>query len=122
MEKYETIARFAEWLALPLAYFFLLVLFLFFVVRPFFSYLFNWNRINALKILQEAEKKTETDQKSDAAWPEPGGEEVDEAAGSPLPDRRDEQQLMSKLAESDPEKAGNLVKQWLRKDQQTSIK
>jgi len=117
MEKYETIARFAEWLALPLACFILLILFLFFVVRPFFSYLFNWDRINALKILQEAEKKTEIDRKSDAAGPEQGGAEDDEAAGSPLPDRRDEQQLMSKLAKSDPEKAGSLVKQWLRKDQ-----
>ncbi|MBU0909411.1 MAG: hypothetical protein KKA54_00925 [Proteobacteria bacterium] len=117
MENYETIVRFAEWLALPLAYFVLLILFLFFVVRPFFSYLFNWNRINALKTLQEARNEKEIDRKPDAAWGEQVGAEDDESFDPPSPESRNEQLLMSKLAESDPEKAGSLVKQWLRKDQ-----
>jgi len=118
MEKFETIARVAEWLALPLVYFILLVLFLFFVVRPFFSYLFNWNRINALRTLQKArEKMAMTEQPDTAALDEQGEAGDDESAEFLHPGNSDEQQLMSRLAESDPEKAGSLVKQWLRKDQ-----
>ncbi|MBU4262595.1 MAG: hypothetical protein KKC76_12125 [Proteobacteria bacterium] len=117
MENYETIVRFAEWLALPLAYFILLILFLFFIVRPFFSYLFNWNRIKVNEILQEAQKEKEIDRKPDAAWPEQGEAEEDESFAPPSPDSRDEQELMSRLAKSDPERAGSLVKKWLRKDQ-----
>jgi flagellar biosynthesis/type III secretory pathway M-ring protein FliF/YscJ len=116
MEKFETIARIAEWLALPLSYFILLVLFLFFIVRPFFSHIFNLDRINALRILQKAQKEMEMAQQADAARDEQGAAGDDQAA-EPVPGNRDEQQLMSRLAESDPEKAGSLVKQWLRKDQ-----
>jgi len=117
MEKFETIARIAEWLALPLTYFILLVLFLFFVVRPFFTYLFNWNRINALRTLQEAHKKKEMTRQPDTDGDEQGAAEDEEPAEFLHPGTGDEQQLMGRLAESDPEKAGTLVKQWLRKDQ-----
>lgn len=116
MEKFEEIARIAEWLALPLVYFILLVLFLFFVVRPFFAHIFNADRINALRTLQEAGKEMEMAQQTDTARDEQGAAGDDQPA-EPAPGNRDEQQLMSRLAESDPEKAGSLVKQWLRKDQ-----
>ncbi|RJX29623.1 MAG: hypothetical protein C4531_10310 [Desulfurivibrio sp.] len=120
MEKFDTIARIAEWLALPLTYLILLVLFLFFMVRPFFSYLFNWNRIHALKTLQEAQQKKEEAQRAAAAREEQAAAEEDESFVPPPPDRGDERRIMNKLAESDPEKAGDLVKQWLRKDQRES--
>lgn len=116
MEKFEEIARISEWLALPFVYFILLILFLFFVVRPFFSYLFNWDRINAVRSLREARKEMKMAQQTDAA-PDDLGAAADDQPVEPLPGNRDEQQLMSRLAGSDPEKAGGLVKQWLRKDQ-----
>ena len=115
MDKFDTIVRFAEWLAMPLVYFVLLMLFLFFVVRPFFSYLFSWNRINAIKTLQEIEQEKEAQEEAEAALAEP--EEDDDSFVPPPPGSQEEQQMMSKLAKSNPEKAGTLVKQWLQKDQ-----
>ncbi|MCJ7601537.1 MAG: hypothetical protein MUO63_08555 [Desulfobulbaceae bacterium] len=116
MEKLERITQIAEWLVSPLSYFILLVLFLFFVVRPFFPYLFNWDRIIAIRTLQKAQKEMQMSQQADAVRDEQG-EAGDDQAPESVPGNRDEQQLMSRLAESDPEKAGSLVKQWLRKDQ-----
>lgn len=118
MDKFETIARIADWLALPLAYFILLLLFLLFVVRPFFSYLFDWNRINALNILQGQRNEEETTRKADS--PPDLQETVEENEFIPTPpsEIKDSRQGMSNLAASDPEKAGNLVRQWLRKDRE----
>lgn len=86
MEKLEVLARIAEWLALPLTYFILLVLFLFFIVRPFFSHLFNWDRIMAVRALQETRKKMEMPQQADAT-----GDEQGAAGDEPVPGNRDDQ-------------------------------
>lgn len=115
MDKLETIARFAEWCAFPLAIFIMLVLFLFFVVRPFFAYLFDWNRIYALRVLREQERAVQEVKKTDLP-PKLNKAEEEEFVPPPPSQTKDRRYVMSKLAASDPEKAGNLVKQWLRTD------
>ena len=114
MDNFETIVQIADWIAFPLAYFILLLLFLFFIVRPFFAYLFDWNRINALSILQEQQKEKEKVETTDSPPDFHGSEEE----AMPPPPSRDKgaQQVMSKLAVNDPENAGSLVRQWLKKD------
>ncbi len=115
MDTLETIARFADWLAFPLVYFILLLLFLFFVVRPFFSYLFDWNRIHVLGVLRKRERELQEAKETDFSLGLKQPEEVG-VVPPPLSQTKDRRYVMSKLAAGDPEKAGNLVKRWLRKD------
>ena len=112
MDNYDRLARLVDWLALPTACFILLLLFLFFVVRPFFAYLFNPDRIKALKKVRAAQKKTE-EAVAATVDNEDAGEEVQFANPSGL---REDLQQMSKMADSNPDRAGALIKQWLKKD------
>lgn len=113
MEFVDTIAAIIQWAALPLTYLALLLLFLIFVVRPFFAYLFNPERFKTMRLLEEARKHQEKHKQ------EPQEDMLEEDAGEELlPDNmQDRKKKIAKLAESDPEKAGQLVKQWLKKDE-----
>jgi len=112
MDNYDRLARLVDWLAWPTACFILLLLFLFFVVRPFFAYLFNPDRIKALKKVRAAQKKKE-EAVAATVDNEDAGEEVQFA--NP-PGLREDLQQMSKMADSNPDRAGALIKQWLKKD------
>ena len=112
METADTITKIIEWLALPLTYCILLIIFFVFIVRPFFSFLFNHERLSAKKAVQDARRKMEemaaeqSEQERD--------EEIQDSEPETLSPARKDQQMISKLAESDPEKAGDLVKHWLK--------
>lgn len=112
MDNYDRLARLVDWLALPTACFILLLLFLFFVVRPFFAYLFNLDRIKALKKLRAAQKKSE----EEAAATVDNEEAAEEFQFANPPGIREDLQQMGKMAGSDPDKAGALIKEWLKKD------
>ncbi|MBI5559488.1 MAG: hypothetical protein HY885_17840 [Deltaproteobacteria bacterium] len=116
MDKIDRIAHILEWFALPLTYLILLFLFLFFVVRPFFSHLFNFDRIKAARKAEEeaAKARENTEELPDNAESPADTGGFDKFTRSPR--MTDDRQNISKLAESDPERAGNLVKQWIKKD------
>ena len=112
MDDYDRLAHLIDWLALPAACFILLLLFLFFVVRPFFAYLFNPDRIKALKKVRAAQIKRE---EAAAATVENEAAEEEFQFTNP-PGIREDLQQMSKMADSNPDRAGALIKQWLKKD------
>ena len=114
MENIENIIKFAEWLALPVTYLVLIILFFAFVVRPFFTYLFSHERLKAQKILQESEEE-EIDDNDIPDVHEDDGIYVDLGKKA---DKNLDQETLNKLAEGNPEKAGDLVKHWLKKDEQ----
>jgi flagellar M-ring protein FliF len=110
MDNFDTIVEIAEWLAMPITYLFLAFLFLLFVVRPFFAYLFSHDRIKNEKTIEEAKRKMdEIDQTLDGDDTVPFDSDFSRGNLS-------DADKMGKLAQSDPEKAGDLVKEWLKKD------
>lgn len=111
MENFDKYVEIAEWLALPLTYFILIVLFLFFVVRPFFAYLFDVERVKMNMDEKEEEGSEFPEEFYDTELPD-----SDEVMAKPSGVNEDRQKI-NKLAESDPAKAGDLVKQWLKKDE-----
>ena len=84
------------------------ILFLFFVIRPFFALLFSRERLEARRALKEAEKEAETKKVTD---------EKQEEFTKSVVSQEAVREKISKLAESEPERAGDLVKQWLKEDQ-----
>jgi flagellar biosynthesis/type III secretory pathway M-ring protein FliF/YscJ len=113
MDNYDRFIRLVDWLALPVACLILLVLFLFFVVRPFFAYLFDPDRVAALKKIRTAQQKRE-----ETAVAAATGEEAEVEFQFKSPPLREDLQQMSRMAESDPDKAGTLVKEWLKQDKE----
>ncbi|MFH1217350.1 MAG: hypothetical protein V1706_12685 [Pseudomonadota bacterium] len=111
----DKLAKIVELLALPLTVFFLLVFFFLFVVRPFFAFLFDGKRMDALADLREAQKKLEGRNDNSENNGDQGFSAEERLAQDGI---RTDQQKISKIAESDPQKAGELIKQWLKKDQQ----
>lgn len=116
MDDFNKIIEIAEWLALPVTYLILTLLFFLFVVRPFFAYLFSLERIKSEKALAEAKRKKELiDMQVKEGFTEEEGDETvpfnNDATGG-----LSDSEKMGRLAESDPEKAGDLVKQWLKKE------
>lgn len=113
MEFVDRIAGIIQWAALPLTYLALLLLFLIFVVRPFFAYLFNPERFKTMRRLDEAQKLQEKRRQ------EPEEDMFVEDVREELPpdNMQGQKNKIAKLAESDPEKAGQLVKQWLKKEE-----
>ena len=102
-----------EWLAAPLMYGVLLFLFFFLFVRPFFAFIFDPDRLAMKKIIDE--KKMRAD----------AGIELNEFVdfedltidpNDDLPDFITDDKKIAKLASSDPDKGGRLVKQWLHSD------
>ncbi|OKY75537.1 MAG: hypothetical protein BM485_07310 [Desulfobulbaceae bacterium DB1] len=113
MENIDTLIKIVELLALPLVVLFLLVLFFVFAVRPFFAFLFDKKRLDALAAVRRAQKKM-----AERLEESRDGDEQEhfEEQYSAENDIRADQREISKIAESDPRKAGELVRQWLKKD------
>lgn len=119
MDTLVEIVDMVDWLILPLTYFILLVLFIFFVVRPFFAHLFDSNRLKAIKAQKEAKLAAQKEKENEEAankgedkWKTPSMYSQDDNSQS----LKAQQEEISKLAETDPEKAGELVRQWIQKD------
>lgn len=107
------IIRVMEWLVVPLLYAVLLFLFFFLFVRPFFSFIFDPERIAMKKIIDEKRMRT------DAAMELNEIVDFEDLTINPdedIPDFMTDDKKIAKLASSDPEKGGNLVKQWLHSD------
>ena len=107
------IIRVVEWLAVPLLYVVLLFLFFFLFVRPFFAFIFDPDRIATKKIVDEKRMRT------DAAIELNEVVDFEDLTIDPddeIPDFMTDDQKLAKLASSDPEKGGDLVKQWLHSD------
>ncbi len=107
------IIRLLEWLVVPLLYGVLLFLFFFLFVRPFFAFIFDPQRIAMKKIVDEKKIRT------DAALELNEIVDFEDLTIDPdedIPDFMTDDKKIAKLASSDPEKGGNLVKQWLHSD------
>ncbi len=85
------------------------ILFLFFVIRPFFALLFSRERLAARRALKAVKEDMENKDEAD---------ENQEDSSETVVSRGEVQEKISKLAESEPERAGELVKQWLKEGQE----
>lgn len=117
MENIDGLITIVEMLALPLVILLLLVLFFVFVIRPFFAFLFDYERIKAVttvnKVRQQkkvVEEKENEDGDDPTTFPSMADNPYDSSGV------RGEQGKMRKMADSDPGKAGELVRQWLKND------
>jgi len=83
------------------------ILFLLFVIRPFFALLFSRERLAARRALKEAEEDMKNKDVADEKKEDSSKNVIAQGAV---------QEKISKLAESEPERAGDLVKQWIKED------
>ena len=108
------IIRLIEWLVPPFTYGILLFLFFFLFVRPFFAYIFDPERIKLKKMVDEKKMSTDAAKKLNEIV---DYEDLTIDPDEDIPDFISDDQTIAKLASSDPEKGGNLVKQWLHSDE-----
>lgn len=104
MEKYRAMT---EWLAMPLVYLLVAVLVLLFVIKPF------------LKILATSQLATRaggTMVRPGAHGPAIGGVAEEEEDFSLAPRGLTDQERIYRLAQSDPDRAADLVRRWLREE------
>lgn len=104
MEKYRAML---EWLAMPLVYLLVAILVLFFVIKPF------------LKILASKQLETRVggiSTKPGGHGPAVGGVAAEEEDLSLAPRGLTDQERIYRLAQSDPDRAADLVRRWLREE------
>ncbi len=107
------ISRLIDWLVVPFLYAVLLFLFFFLFVRPFFAFIFDPQRIAMKKIVDEKKMRT------DAALELNELVDFEDLTIDPeedIPDFMTDDKKIAKLASSNPDKGGDLVKQWLHSD------
>ena len=110
----DQLVRIVDWLAMPLVYFILLILFLLLFVKPFFAYLFDPKRVSLQYSLEKKQKNNEALQKLNEIV------DADDLTVDPdedIPDILTDEERIARLSASDPERAGQLVKQWLHADE-----
>ena len=104
MEKYRAMM---EWLAMPLIYLLVAVLVLLFVIKPF------------LKILATKQMETRTAggiSRPGGHGPAVGGLAAEEEDLTLAPRGLSDQERIYRLAQSDPDRAADLVRRWLREE------
>ena len=105
-----------EWLAMPLVYVLLGLIFFVLIVKPFFSYVFDPDRVAshnaATKTVSINDASKELNELLD------NNDLVIEPTMH-IPDILTDDQKIAKLAESSPSKGHALVKQWLNSDQKS---
>ncbi len=105
----EEVSAFERWrglmegLAMPIAYVLVALVFVFFVVRPFMGFLTSRLVQTKRRVIAEAPSPTEE---------APSQEEVVAAPKRPLTDK----ERILRLAQSDPDRAADLVRRWLREE------
>ncbi len=102
-----------EWLAAPLMYGLLLFLFFFLFVRPFFAFIFDPDRLAVKKIVDEKRMRADAGIELNEIL---DFEDLTIDPAEDIPDFMTDDKKIAKLASSDPDKGGNLVKQWLHSD------
>ncbi len=107
------ITKIIEWLAMPLVYVVLGIIFFLLIVKPFFSYIFDPDRINSHNAAEEKNSMLEASMELDELIDDDLLLEPDED----IPNILTDDQKIAKLAASSPSKGQALVKQWLNSDQ-----
>ena len=108
------IIKVIEWLAMPLVYFILLLLFLFVFVKPFFAYLFDPKRVHLSNALDKQQKSTFSQQRLNELVE--GDDLIIDPEHDDIPDILTDEEKIARLSQADPERAGQLIKQWLNHD------
>ena len=117
----DTLIALTEVMALPLTIAVVVFLFLFCVVRPYFNMLAEKKRLEALAAVEKARLKAKKRKRERSAPTAERPGLTEEAVTFDEPDPADPsavtaQEKISRLAESNPERAGDLVKEWLKSD------
>jgi flagellar biosynthesis/type III secretory pathway M-ring protein FliF/YscJ len=110
------ITELVEWLAMPMVYVLLGLIFFILIVKPFFLYVFDPDRVASHNAatkttsINDASKELNELLESDDLTIEPDKN---------IPDILTDDQKIAKLAASSPAKGQALVKQWLNSDQKS---
>jgi len=104
------LAGLLELLAMPMVYLVLLGLFFFFIVKPLFAYLFDPKRVSVQHAVDKKQQSNIALQKLNEIV---DGEELIVDPEQDIPNILTDEERIAKLSASDPERAGQLVKQWL---------
>ena len=105
-----------EWLALPMVYAIIGFVFFFLIVKPFFSYVFDPDRVASHNAAEEATSLNETSKEFDDLI---DGDDLTVAPDEDIPDILTDDQKIAKLVASNPKKGQELVKQWLNSEHGT---
>lgn len=108
------ILKMIEWLALPMVYVLIGIMFFLLIVKPFFSYVFDPERIASHKTDAESRSMNEASKEFDDLI---DGDELTVSPDEDIPDILTDDQKIAKLAASDPRKGEELVKKWLNSEQ-----
>jgi flagellar M-ring protein FliF len=106
MEKYRALT---EWLAMPLVYLLIAVLVLLFVIKPFL-------KILATKQMETRPGGTVSRPGGHGHGPMVGGLAAEEEDLTLAPRGLTDQERIYRLAQSDPDRAADLVRRWLREE------
>ncbi len=107
------ILKMIEWLALPVVYALIGFIFFFLIVKPFFSYVFDPERIASHKAAEETRSMSEAAKEFDDLI---DGDDLTVSPDTDIPDILTDDQKIAKLAASDPKKGEELVKKWLNSE------
>lgn len=103
-----------EWLAMPLVYALLGLIFFFFIVKPFFSYVFDPDRVASHLAAKETTSINDASKEFDELL---DNDDLTLTEDEDIPDILTDDQKIAKLAASSPDKGQALVKKWLNSDQ-----
>ena len=106
-----------EWLAMPMVYGLLGLIFFLFIVKPFFMYVFDPDRVASHTVATETTAINEVAKEFDELL---DGDDLTLSPSEDIPDILTDNEKIAKLAASSPDKGQALVKQWLNTDQKSS--
>jgi len=104
------LASLLELLAMPMVYLALLGLVFFFIVKPLFAYLFDPKRVSVQHAVEKKQQSNIALQKLNEIV---DGDDLIVDPEQDIPNILTDEERIAKLSASDPERAGQLVKQWL---------
>ncbi len=117
----DTLIVMTDAVAMPITIGVVVFLFLFFVVRPYLNLLAKKKKTDALAAVEKARRKRELHDYPEILPEQDKSEKSEQSIRMdeqphPNPSAMAAQEKISKLAESNPERAGDLVKEWLKND------
>ena len=111
------ITKIVEWLAMPMVYMIVGVVFFVLIVKPFFSYVFDPDRVASHNAAQETTSMNDASKEFNEIL---DGDDLTVTPGEDIPDILTDDQKIAKLAASSPDKGQALVKKWLNSDQKST--
>lgn len=111
-----TVSSMIEWLAMPLVYTVLVLIFFIFIVKPFFLYVFDPDRVASHSAAKETTSINDASKELNELLDK---DDLTLDEDEDIPDILTDDQKIAKLAASSPEKGQALVKQWLNSDQKS---